>query len=274
MTEQTMQTGAIQSATSSFSRAMTGIYGGVAYVLFFVTFTYAAGFLGNVLVPKSIDSGEPGPFWTSAIINVALLGLFGIQHSVMARPGFKRMWTKIVPKPVERSTFVLFSSMCLMLLYWQWQPMTEAVWTVEGGVARGVVCAVCVMGWMVVFLSTLMISHFDLFGLRQVFLYMTGQKYTPLGFQVNGFYKYVRHPIMVGFMIAFWATPDMTVGHLLFAGVSTAYIMVALQLEERDLIRQIGTAYIDYKRRVYGLIPMRKYQEPIRDTAPNTAMGD
>jgi protein-S-isoprenylcysteine O-methyltransferase Ste14 len=265
---------ASETNSSTMGRIATAMYGAVAYTIFFATFAYAAGFLGNFLVPKSIDSGTPGPFWTSMAINVALMGLFGVQHTVMARPGFKKVWTTIIPKPIERSTFVLATCVCMGLMYWLWQPMTQTVWSVQDPVGRGVIWAICAAGWMIVFLSTLMINHFDLFGLRQTFTHAMGKRYEQLGFRVNGFYKFVRHPIMAGFMIAFWATPDMTAGHLLFAAVCTAYIMVALQFEERDLVNHLGDRYREYKRQVGGLIPVSKYTEPRTETASSPAMGD
>jgi methanethiol S-methyltransferase len=263
-----------ESNSTTMGRIATAMYGAVTYTIFFVTFSYAAGFLGNVLVPKSIDSGAAGPFWTSMAINVALLGLFGLQHSVMARPGFKKMWTKIIPKVVERSTYVLATCVCLVLMYWMWQPMPQTIWSVQNPVGRGVMWAICAAGWAIVFFATLMINHFDLFGLRQTFTHAMGKRYTEVGFRVNGFYKLVRHPIMTGFMIAFWATPDMTVGHLLFAVVCTGYIMVGIHFEERDLVNNLGDKYIDYKRQVGGLVPVSKYQTPARETVSSPAMGD
>ncbi len=263
-----------ETKSTAIGRAATAIYGAVAYTIFFATFCYAAGFLGNFLVPKSIDSGTPGPLWASIAINVGLLGLFGVQHSVMARPGFKQVWTKIIPKPVERSTFVLATCVCLGLMYWFWQPLPQTIWSVQDPAGRGVMWAICAAGWMMVFLSTLMINHFDLFGLRQTLTHAMGKRYEPLGFRVNGFYKFVRHPIMVGFMIAFWATPDMTAGHLLFAVVCTGYILVALQFEERDLENHLGARYREYKRQVGGLVPVGVYKAPRRETAVSPAAGD
>ncbi len=240
------------------SRAVAFLYGGVCYVIFFVTFLYAIGFVGNLVVPKGIDSGTVGPVSRALIFNVVLMGLFALQHSVMARPGFKRWWTRFVPETVERSTFVLFTTIALGLLYWLWQPMTATVWSVTDPVWNGVLWAVFAVGWGIVLLSTFMIGHFELFGLEQVFLHLRSRQPAEARFKMPGFYKLVRHPIMVGFIIAFWATPDMSAGHLLFAAVTTAYILIAIQLEEKDLIDMLGDAYLAYRARVPALVPFTK----------------
>ena len=219
------------------------VYGAVAYVVFFGTFLYAIGFVGNVAVPKGIDGGIPGGVGLALVINVALLGLFAVQHSVMARPGFKRWWTQFVPHSVERSTYVLLASLILLLLFWQWRPLPNMVWNIEAGAGRLVLLGLFGLGWAIVLLSTFMIGHFKLFGLEQVFKHLLGQAEAPGTFKTPGFYGLVRHPLMTGFIIAFWATPTMTQGHLLFAAVTTAYILIALQLEERDLIGYFGDTY-------------------------------
>ncbi len=260
-----------QTGTGRLARAAVFTYGAVAYAAFGATFCYAMGFVANMMVPKSIDSGTPGAFWPSVAINVALLGLFGLQHSVMARPEFKQWWTKFVPKPIERSTFVLATCVAFVLLFWQWRPMPAQIWNVTDPIAGMAMNSLLFGGFAFVFVATIMIHHFDLFGMRQVYTFARGERYRELGFRTPGVYKYLRHPIMVGFLVAFWVTPTMTVGHLLFSLVSTAYILVAVQIEERDLVRFHGEAYEDYRRKVGGLIPKGPYTPRVPETATTTA---
>lgn len=237
-------------------RYISFIYGVAAYVIFLVTFLYAVGFTGNVIVPKSIDSGTQGPVLAAVVINLALLSLFALQHSVMARPAFKRVWTKVIPKAVERSTYVLATCVALVAIFAFWHPMTATVWDAGNSLAAKVLTVLFWAGWLIVLTSTFMIDHFDLSGLKQVYSHLTKRHSPPAGFMKTGFYRLVRHPIMTGFFIAFWATPHMTTGHLLFALVTTAYIVIAvLHLEEKDLIAGIGEDYLAYKREVPAFFP-------------------
>ncbi len=241
-------------------KVRTLIYGVVCYILFFLTFLYTIGFVGDIVVPKTIDSGSTASGGLAWLGNILLLALFAIQHSVMARPGFKKAWTKIVPKPAERSTFVLFTVIVLALLFWLWQPMPSAIWNVGNPAGRIILWALFWIGFLIVLLATFMIGHFELFGVVQVARHLAGTPEPPPKFKSPGFYKIVRHPIMLGFIVAFWAIPTMTSGHLLFAIVTTAYILVAIQLEERDLLSFLGEEYTNYRKKVRSLIPIPKKQ--------------
>ena len=250
----------------SFGRRISVfLYGFVCYAIFFGTFLYAVGFIGNLFVPKSIDSAPQQPLLQALLINVLLLGIFAVQHSLMARPFFKQAWTTIVPKPAERSTYVLFSSLALILMFWQWQPMGGVIWNIQDPVGRGVLFSLFAFGWLLVLASTFLINHFDLFGLRQVTLYLMGKEYTRLPFKTPGLYKFVRHPLYVGWFFAFWATPTMTAAHLVFALATTAYILIAIQWEERDLVDEHGSVYENYRRNVPMLIPTRKKKDTFEE---------
>jgi protein-S-isoprenylcysteine O-methyltransferase Ste14 len=239
-------------------RAAALLYGFLAYVAFCVAVLYAIGFVGGFLVPKTIDSGMAGPAVQAVIVNLLLISLFAVQHSAMARKGFKQWWTRFIPKSVERSTYVLLSSLVLLLLFWQWQPLPAVVWQIEDRPLAMIVTAVSHAGWLIVFASSFLINHFELFGLYQVANNYSGRPMPAPRFYVPLFYKFVRHPLYLGFIIAFWAAPVMTVGHLLFAAVTTAYILIAIQLEERDLVDQFGDDYRRYRKRVSMLVPWRR----------------
>ena len=245
------------------SRLLVFVYGVAAYGAFFVTYLYAIGFVGNVLVPKALDSAPTAPFATALAINLGLLTLFAIQHSVMARPWFKRRLLQLIPQAAERPTYVLASSLALILLFWQWSPLGGVVWDIQSPAWRAVTLAVFASGWLLVLVTTFLINHFDLFGLRQVWLHLRGRDYTPLHFVTPGPYRLVRHPLYLGWLLAFWAAPTMTVTHLLFAMVTTAYILVAIQLEERDLI-DAHPEYASYRRRVPMILPLGTKREPSR----------
>ena len=230
------------------------VYGVFCHLLFFATFAYMAGFVGNLLVPKAIDSAPADPLGAVAI-DLTLISLFGLQHSIMARPWFKRIWTRLVPEPIERSTYCLFSSAVLFLLMWQWRGQGAIIWNVEHPVGRGLLWGLFAVGWLLVPAVSLMINHFDLFGTRQVWLYLRGRPYTSLPFRTPLLYNRIRHPLYVGFALAFWATPTMTLGHLLFAGVLTLYMAIAARIEERDLVSHFGDDYRAYQRRVPMFMP-------------------
>jgi protein-S-isoprenylcysteine O-methyltransferase Ste14 len=252
------------------SRIIAFTYGVVSYAVFFGTFLYAAGFVGNLMVPKTLDGVPTGALGASVAIDLGLLALFAVQHSVMARPAFKRWWTRIVPTAVERSTYVLASSVALLLLFWQWRPLGGVVWDVDAPIGRAVLHAGFVFGWLLVLATTFLINHFDLFGLRQVWLHLRGRPYTPLHFTMPGPYKLVRHPLYVGWLFAFWSTPTMTATHLLFAVATTAYILIAIRFEERDLLA-VHPEYARYQERVPMLVPLGRGQDAVAAVAPGRA---
>jgi protein-S-isoprenylcysteine O-methyltransferase Ste14 len=244
---------------TDMSRILTLAYGTLSYVIFFLTFLYAIGFIGNLVVPKSLDSPATDPWLMALAIDLALLSLFAVQHSLMARQGFKRLITRVIPVAAERSTYVLASSLALILLFWQWRPLGGIVWQVDHEIGRALLYAGFAFGWGLVLVTTFVINHFDLFGLRQSWRAFRGQPQASLRFVTPSLYKVVRHPLYVGWFFAFWSTPTMTVTHLLFAVMTTAYILVAIQLEERDLMRA-HPEYADYRRRVPMLVPSLRQQ--------------
>jgi methanethiol S-methyltransferase len=225
------------------------------YVISLVTVLYSIGFVTNFVVAKGIDGGTPARLTTALLIDGLLLALFAIQHSVMARPAFKQIWTRFVPPPAERSTYVLFTSFVLMLLFWQWRPLPRTVWDLHAPALRAAVWGICACGWGIVLVSTLLIDHFELFGVRQAYQNFMGWSDRPGTLKTVGLYRFVRHPLMTGFLIAFWATPTMSVGHLLFAATMTVYVLIAIQVEERELVTLFGDAYRDYRSRVGMLVP-------------------
>lgn len=255
-----------------FARLLILFYAIVSYAVFTVSTFYAMGFVGNYLVPKSIDVGGPANVSEAVVVDLLLLGLFAVQHTVMARPAFKRWWTKVIPVTYERSTYVLLSSLILLLLYWQWRPIPMSIWRIDG-IAAWLLIGVYWLGWIIAFSSTFMIDHFDLFGLRQAFSTLRGAEMPGPSLKTPLLYKVVRHPLMLGFVIAFWATPDMTAGHLLFAVMTTAYILVALQFEERDLIAEFGATYQEYRRRVPMLLPRIVGRRRAEDREPPRSAG-
>lgn len=234
------------------------IYGVTAYFIFFGTFLYLIGFVDNFLVPKSVDAGTAGTVWPAIFINLSFILLFGIQHTIMARQSFKEKWTQTVPKPIERSTFVLITSLILITMFLFWQPLPQVLWSLENETARILLYAISAAGWTLVLLSTFLINHFDLFGLRQVYLNLIGKPHTPLQFKKIGPYKWIRHPLMLGFLVAFWSAPTMTLGHLVLAGGFTTYILIGLHFEERELVQIHGEDYIQYQQSTSKLFPLPK----------------
>ena len=254
----TMQTGpnAARPAIASFAtRLLTLCYGGIAYLIFFGTFLYAIGFVSRFIVPKTVDSGAASSPMTALLVNLVLMSIFAVQHSGMARQGFKKLFARFASPAIERSTYVLLASLSLILLFWQWRPMPMMVWNFEDPVLAGIATAGGFVGWLIVLYSTFLISHFELFGLTQVVSHFAGRVAQPIKFKTPGLYRLIRHPIYLGFIIAFWCTPTMTLGHLLFAAVTTAYIFVGIYLEERDLVSMFGDQYRRYRDKVAMLVP-------------------
>ena len=254
-------------------RISTLLYGIFCYLVFLASFLYAIAFLGDFGVPRTIDSGLQGSIGHALAINAGLLALFALQHSIMARSWFKRAWTRIVPPAAERSTYVLFSSVALILLFWQWRPIGGLVWQVTNGPTRIAIYGVYATGWLLLLVATFLINHFDLFGLRQVHLHYRGQEYTGLKFRTPGLYRLMRHPIYFSWLCIFWATPRMTIAHLVFSVATTGYILMAIQLEERDLIRAYGDAYQRYKRQVPSILPVPFGRETSENKLPQLNPG-
>jgi methanethiol S-methyltransferase len=237
-----------------FSRILTFVYGTVSYTIFLATFLYAIGFIGNLIVPKTMDSPAQGPWQTALLVDLGLLGLFAVQHSVMARPWFKRALTRFIPEAAERSTYVLASSLALILMFWQWQPIGGMIWDVQDSTAQAIIYAGYASGWLLILVTTFVINHFDLFGLRQVWRNLLGKDQSGLRFVMPMLYRVVRHPLYVGWFLAFWCTPSMSATHLMFALATTAYILLAIQFEERDLMR-MHPEYAEYRKQVPMLVP-------------------
>jgi len=246
-------------------------YGVVVYLVFFVTFVYLFGFATGLFVPWTVDTGKPGPAWLALLVDVGLVALFGAQHAVMARPRFKQWWTRIIPPAAERTTFVLIATALSALLMWQWRPMPTVIWDVQLPAARMAIYGVCLLGIVLVFLSSFLIDHFDLFGLRQVFLHLRRRPYTHGPFVVRWLYRFIRHPLMTGFLLAFWATPTMTLGHLVFAEAFTIYILIGTRMEERDLVAQHGESYRAYQRSTPRFFPRLRNRKPTAAATPGQA---
>ncbi|BBY09150.1 methanethiol S-methyltransferase [Mycobacterium noviomagense] len=257
---------------TKINRISAVCYGAASYLIFVVSFLYAIGFVGDIVVPRTVDRAIAAPTGQAVVVNLLLLGLFAVQHSVMARPAFKRWWTRIVPQPLERSTYVLLSSLVLFLLYWQWRTMPTEIWHVTSQAGRLAVWVLFWIGWAIVLASTFMISHVDLFGLRQVYSFWRGKPLSDIQFRAPLLYRVVRHPLMLGFIIAFWAAPTMTAGHLLFAVATTGYILIAVQLEERDLVAALGPQYRDYRTQVPMLLPVPRRHSTSAGSGMSTQM--
>jgi len=236
-------------------KALTVVYGALSYALFLGVFLYLVGFLADVFVPRTVDAGPESPLGTALLIDGLLLGLFGLQHSGMARKGFKRRWTRVVPEPIERSTYVLITNLVFLLLFWQWRPIPASVWEVSQPLAAGALWMAYGFGWALILAASFAVDHFDLFGLKQVVQFAREREARSPEFTARLFYRFVRHPLYVGWLIVFWATPSLSVGHLVFSLGMSAYILIAIQLEERDLVREHGRAYLEYKQRVPMLVP-------------------
>ena len=254
-------------------RLFATLYGSLVYLFFLGVFLYSIGFVGNFAVPKTIDSGASGPIGSALVVNLALLALFAVQHSVMARPAFKRWWTRLVPKVIERSTYVFMASLALGLLDMEWQPLTAPVWSVTDPFGVMVLHGVFGLGWLTVLLSTFLINHFELFGLRQVYAHLVGKELPAPRFHTPFLYRWVRHPIYLGFLFAFWATPQMTVGHLVFAMATTGYILIGIYFEERDLISQFGSRYLQYRASVGMLLPLIGRRVPLQRGSRTEGQG-
>jgi methanethiol S-methyltransferase len=237
-------------------RIIVFIYGIVSYALGVASLLYLICFVNNIVVPKTIDSTPVGTIAPAVLVDLILVGLFAFQHSLMARPAFKQRWSRIVPKPAERSTYVLSTALVLALLFWQWQPIPGVVWNVENAVGKGLLQGLFWLGWVTLFASTFMINHFDLFGLRQVYLRLKDEPYRPVPFVEVALYRFVRHPIMLGVLIGLWATPYMSVGHLLFAAATTAYVFIGIALEEHDTRQALGESYERYRRETPMIVPL------------------
>ena len=248
-------------------RALSLAYGGLSYLIFLAVFLYAVGFVGDFAVPRTIDSGVSAGLAEALLVDLGLLLLFAVQHSVMARDWFKERWTEIVPRHLERSTYVLIASLLLGLIFWQWRPIPDTVWSVTG-TGASVLWGVFALGWGIVLVTTFLIDHFSLFGLGQVWAHFRGERFEYPEFQKTGFYRFVRHPLYLGFLLAFWAVPEMTVGHLLFAGATTGYMLVAIQFEEQDLLRYHGSRYAEYRERVSMIVPWFPAGSPEAEEEP------